>query len=138
MIRGLAAVVAGLVAWSIVAVVVNLAFRAAWPGYAEVEPSMRFTLAMMFARLGLGALSSVCGGIVAARVAKGSELPVRTLGIVLVAMFVPIHYGLWDRFPVWYHLTFLFSLLPLTVVGASLAPRVDRSARLDTLRTNVL
>jgi hypothetical protein len=36
----------------------------------------------------------------------------------LLALFIPNHYLLWDKFPVWYHLTFLVSLLPLTLLGA--------------------
>ena len=27
---------------------------------------------------------------------------------------------IWNKFPVWYHLTFLLSLLPLTLLGAAL------------------
>ena len=49
----------------------------------------------------------------------------KVLGIMLLAMFIPVHYGLWDKFPVWYHLTFLVSLLPLTLVGAALKVQPD-------------
>lgn len=31
------------------------------------------------------------------------------------------HVMLWDKFPIWYHLWFLLSLVPLTYVGNSLA-----------------
>jgi hypothetical protein len=34
------------------------------------------------------------------------------LGILMLLIFVPIDYGLWDKFPVWYHLTFLLTLAP--------------------------
>jgi len=30
---------------------------------------------------------------------------------------------LWDKFPLWYHLTFLLSLVPLTYVGARIPSR---------------
>jgi len=43
--------------------------------------------------------------------------------IVLVALFIPVHYGLWDRFPIWYHLVFFASLIALTPAGAALARR---------------
>jgi hypothetical protein len=36
-----------------------------------------------------------------------------TTGLFLLALFIPQHIMLWARFPVWYHLTFLFSLVPL-------------------------
>jgi hypothetical protein len=38
-------------------------------------------------------------------------------GMILLAGFIPQHISLWDRFPVWYHLTFLLSLIPLTYLG---------------------
>jgi hypothetical protein len=32
---------------------------------------------------------------------------------------VPEHIRLWDKFPVWYHLTFLITLAPLLALGAA-------------------
>jgi hypothetical protein len=58
-----AGIVAGLIVWFMVATIVNLLFRVAWPGYAEAEIATMFTLAMMVARLLLGALSSFPSGI---------------------------------------------------------------------------
>ena len=30
-------------------------------------------------------------------------------GVILLVAFIPVHIGLWDKFPVWYHLTFLLA-----------------------------
>jgi len=35
---------------------------------------------------------------------------------VLLIMFLPIHYTIWDKFPIWYHLYFLSSLVVLPVL----------------------
>jgi len=121
--RGIAGVAAGLVAWIVVATAANVALRVAMPGYADAETPMTFTLEMMLARLFLGAVSSVLAGAVAAWIARGSTRAPWILGIVLVALFLPRHVALWDKFPVWYHLTFLVSLLPLTLLGAWLTAR---------------
>ena len=118
MIRGFAGVVAGLIAWFIVATIVNFLFRVSWPGYAEVEVAMSFTLAMMVARLLLGVLSSLCAGFAAAWITKGNGGAVKALGALLTVVFIPIHYGLWDKFPIWYHVVFLASLFPFTLLGA--------------------
>jgi uncharacterized protein (DUF983 family) len=80
---------------------------------------------MMAARLVLGALSSVCAGFVVAWVTKSSGMAAKVFGIMLIVMFIPVHYGLWDKFPVWYHVTFLVSLLPLALVGANLKTQPD-------------
>ena len=78
---------------------------------------MTFTFGMQVARLLTGAIASLCAGFVAAVVAKGAGTPARALAVMLLLLFIPVHYALWDKFPVWYHLTFLSSLVPLAYVG---------------------
>jgi len=123
MIRTALAVVAGFVVWFLVATAVNLGLRLSWPEYAQVEKAMQFTLAMKWARLAMGAISSLAAGYAASRAGRHGRAAVVATGLLLLALFVPIHYGLWDRFPVWYHLTFLLSLFPLTVLGGRLDAR---------------
>jgi hypothetical protein len=41
----------------------------------------------------------------------------------MLLMFVPIHYGLWDKFPVWYHLVFLITLAPIIGLSGLLGRR---------------
>ena len=122
------AVIAALVTWIFVATVLNLALRASWPHYHEAETAFNFTFAMKLARLVLGATSSLGAGFVAAWIGKGQMRAATLTGIVLLGLFVPNHYLLWDKFPVWYHLTFLVSLLPLTLLGAALNRRTCRQA----------
>jgi hypothetical protein len=127
MIRTVAGIVAGLIVWITVATIGNLLFRVSWRGYAEAEISMTFTLAMMVARLLLGALSSVCAGLAVAWITKGNGMAAKVLGIVVTVMFVPVHYGLWDKFPIWYHAIFLASLFPLMLLGATILRRRNRT-----------
>ncbi|HEY3029958.1 MAG TPA: hypothetical protein VGJ68_07230 [Bradyrhizobium sp.] len=58
---------------------------------------------------------------------EGNGTAVKVLGIVLTAMFVPVHYGVWDKFPVWYHAIFLALLFPVTILGAKLLRRRNRT-----------
>ena len=118
MLRGIGGIAGGLFAWVLVATIGNRVLRAAWPGYAAVEVAMNFTLAMLLLRLLLGALSSLCAGFFAAWIAKGNRVAVTVLAGLLLVAFIPVHYTLWERFPVWYHLTFLLSLVAATVLGA--------------------
>jgi hypothetical protein len=117
-LRAVAGVAGGLIAWVIVATITNLVLRAVWPTYAAVEAAMSFTLAMLIFRLALGALSSLCAGFVAAWISRRNGTSVKVLAALLLAAFIPAHYALWDRFPIWYHVTFLLSLLVLPVLGA--------------------
>jgi hypothetical protein len=41
-------------------------------------------------------------------------------GLILLVMFIPQHIMLWNKFPVWYHLTFLLSLVPLAYLGGAI------------------
>ena len=82
------AVLIGLVVWFVAATVANVLLRASLPGYAEAELAARFPVA------------------------------VKAFAVVLVLFFVPVHYALWARFPLWYHAIFLVSLAPLVLVGA--------------------
>ncbi len=119
MIKGIAAVVAGVVVWFVVATAANLLMRVAWPAYADVEKAMTFSEAMMVARLIVGALSSLCAGVVAAWITKTNGNAINVLVITLVALFVPVHYSLLDKFPIWYHAIFFASLVVVTFAGAA-------------------
>src|SRR5262245_28236753 len=122
------AVIAALFTWFFVATVVNLALRALWPHYHDAEIAFNFTLAMKLARLVLGAISTLGAGFVAAWIDQGRMRAATVTGILLLCLFIPGHYRIWDKFPVWYHLTFLVSLLPLTLLGAVLNHRAGRKA----------
>jgi hypothetical protein len=121
-VRAVFAVLAGFVTWFVVATVGNFAIRGVVPGYTDAEPTMQFSLGMLLARLALGAVSSVVSGVACAYIARGVGRPVYVYAVLLLALFVPVHVGLWHAFPVWYHLLFLGSLLPLVVLGARLLP----------------
>ena len=112
-------VVAGLAAWIAVVAVAGLIMRSSWPAYARVADAMTFTLPMMLARLSIGAVTTLAAGWVTAALAP-RPLLVRVIpGIILLAVFIPQHIALWHTFPIWYHLTFLLSLVPLTYLGGT-------------------
>jgi len=126
-LKTVGAVIAALFTWFFVATVLNLALRAWWPHYHEAETAFNFTFAMKLTRLALGTISTLGAGFVAAWLGNGMRAAAFT-GIVLLGLFIPGHYRIWDKFPVWYHLTFLVSLLPLTLLGAALNHRARRKA----------
>jgi hypothetical protein len=127
MLRSACAVVASIFTWFLVGTVGNWLLRALLPGYAAAEPSLSFSLTMQIARLALGLVSSLCAGAVAAAIAKpGSHAP-KVVAALIVALFIPVHYMLWAKFPVWYHLFFLLSLAPTIFLGAALLARRSMS-----------
>jgi hypothetical protein len=121
MTRNILGVVAGLVAWLLVAAILGFIMRNSWPAYAAVAETMRFTLPMMLVRLSIGALATLSAGFVTALITR-SAVARLVPGVLLLVAFIPQHVMLWDKFPIWYHLTFLLSLVPLTYVGSRIVP----------------
>jgi len=127
--RTVLAVVLGLVAWVLVVSLLNRGLRVVLDGYVAAEQAFVFTLGMQIARLAIGAVTSVVAGACVAAIAPASRAAPWIVGGVLLAGFIPEHVWLWQKFPVWYHLTFLVTLVPLVVAGARLAaPRAPRVA----------
>ena len=75
---------------------------------------------MKIGRLTEAAISSVAAGAVVAWIAQSSRWAPWLAGLIILAMFLPVHINLWNKFPAWYHLAFLLPLAPLFALGASL------------------
>lgn len=119
--RPILAFVAALVTWVLVASLLNRGLRFALDGYAAAEPHMTFTRGMMVARLALGAIASLSAGAVIGWIVPSSARTSWAFALILLAAFVPEHVKLWHLFPVWYHFTFLLTLIPLVILGSRLA-----------------
>ena len=120
--RTLASIVAGLAAWALIATILNFGLRAAIPGYVEAEPLIAFTMTMKIARLTEAAIASVGAGAVIRAISPTSRWARWIGGAIVLCMFLPVHVQIWPKLPVWYHLTFQLTIVPLFVLGASIAP----------------
>ena len=124
--RKIVSVVAGLVAWVVIATILDRALRLVWPEYAAALPVFQFTLPMMLARLTEGTLTTIAAGWFARWITRTPLWLAYVQGGLILLAFLPVHYRLWHSFPVWYHLAFLVPLIPLTWLGASLARPAGR------------
>lgn len=79
---------------------------------------MTFSGAMLAARLIIGVVSSLFAGLVSAWFSRRKPVAAWSLVVLLLAVFIPVHYQLWQRFPAWYHIVFLISLVVFTLLGA--------------------
>jgi hypothetical protein len=118
--RTIASIAAGLVAWAVIVTVLNLGLRAAIPGYHAAEATLQFTMAMKIGRLTEAALTSLAAGAIVGLIAPRNKWAPWLVGLIVLAMFLPVHVKLWDKFPAWYHLSFLVPLVPLVALGAFL------------------
>jgi hypothetical protein len=127
--RAAVAFIVGLLTWGVVVSVIDRLLRIALAGYAAAEPTLTFTQGMMWARLILAVVTSLIAGAVLGAIAPSSKRTPWVLGLVILAMFIPIHVRLWHAFPLWYHLTVLIPLAPLIAVGAWLKTRASTAGR---------
>ena len=116
--RPILAFAAGLVVWLVVITVLNRGLRIFVMGYAQAEPMFSFTLGMLTLRLVIGAITSLIAGAVAAWIAPSRPSVPVLVGAALLAAFIPDHVRLFSLFPLWYHLVFLVTLIPLVMLGA--------------------
>jgi hypothetical protein len=118
--RTIGSVIVGLCAWALVVTLLNFGLRAVVPGYHAAETSMVFTGTMKAGRLIEAAIASLVAGMAVRVIAPASRAAPWATGLIILALFVPVHVQLWSKFPLWYHLTFLLSIVPLVLVGATI------------------
>jgi hypothetical protein len=115
----------GLAAWIALAALGNLLLRIGMPGYALVEPSMQFSSMMLCMRLLVGVAATLTAAMLAGYLDRSGNAGL-LLGALFVLLFGANHVHLWTKFPIWFHLTFLASLLPATVAGANVGKQIRR------------
>ena len=124
--RSILACLAGLLTWIVVVTVINRVLRLSLPNYTAAEHTLQLTLAMKWARLLMAIATSLVAGAVTRWISPSSRWAPLIVGIVVFAMFAPWHIANWSKFPAWYHLTFLLTIIPAVFVGALLPPRRNK------------
>jgi len=124
--RSILACLAGLLTWVIVVSLINRLLRVSLPDYTAAEHTLQFTLAMKWARLVMAIVTSLVAGAVTGWISPSSRWAPWAVGIVVFAMFLPVHIAIWSKFPAWYHLTFLLTIIPSVLVGALLSTRRNK------------
>lgn len=124
--RSILACLAGLLTWLVVVTVINRVLRLSLPNYSAAEQTLQVTLGMKWARLLMAIVTSLVAGAVTRWISPSSRWAPLIVGSAVLAMFVPAHIALWSKFPVWYHLTFLLTIIPAVLVGALLPPRRNK------------
>ena len=122
MIRAIIAVIVGYIAWSCIWLGGGVMLL---PETTEVitDPG---TLAIAVV---LSVVCSLVAGAVCALIAGGrSRRAVLFLAGALLATGIMVQIGAWSQMPVWYHLTFLVLLLPMTIAGGRLVPGGKKTA----------
>jgi hypothetical protein len=116
--RPFLAVLAGYVLWSALWLAGNAAFQALWPeAYPADFPATPITaLVAIVSPLVLSVLCSFAGGRLTAAIAPGRGA-VWALALALLATGIAVQSTAWHALPLWYQLSFLGLLVPVTLLG---------------------
>jgi len=120
-LRSLLAVLAGTAVWSVLWVACGAALPAALPASFDADG---FPLDQGYYGLYLAisvALSVLSGRVTAALARRKPATHGLALGLVLLAIGLPVQLSVWSQMPLWYHLPFLGLLIPACLYGARLA-----------------
>ena len=113
-------VIVGFIVWSILWVGFDAVLRTVWGNYNESAKAMKFSSLMLLVPIILSAVVSLISGYVAALVAKENTKSPLILGVLLLIVGIFVQIGVWDKIPLWYHLTFWILLIPMTILGGRL------------------
>ncbi len=113
-------VIVGFLVWSILWVGFDALLRAVLTSYDESVKAMTFSSLMLILLLVLSAVVSTISGFIAALISKENSKSPLILGILLLIVGVIVQMGVWEKIPLWYHLTFWILLVPMTVLGGRL------------------
>jgi hypothetical protein len=121
-------VVAGFVLWSVLWLSLNqllLMLGIMSPNVTEPLTNAKPLLLLLAGSV----LISLVSGYVTARISGVAwALPAAALGVLLLATGVFVQLKLWYLIPLWYHLSFLLLLIPVTFLGARMRARVPSPA----------
>lgn len=130
MLRLILGAIAGFVVWSILWVGSDAVFMAVSSSYKEYLEGFNNALmnkqpfeinsTILFLTLIKSFICSVISGLVASIIAKENIKSTVILGVLLLAFGIFIQSIYWNYLPLWYHLSFLFLLIPMSFLGGKL------------------
>ncbi|HMS39885.1 MAG TPA: hypothetical protein PKE69_06640 [Pyrinomonadaceae bacterium] len=131
MLRIILAIIIGFIVWSILWVGSDMILMSALPDWygkhhKELEAAVTNKTAFMsdsvILVIGLirSVIFSIISGFLAALIAKENSKSTLGLGILLLTFGIFIQSIYWNYSPLWYHLSFLVLLIPMTVLGGKL------------------
>lgn len=133
MLRIIIAAIIGFVIWSIlwvgsdaVFMAISLWYRESIEGLqkaVETNTSFNVSLTMLIISLIRSVIFSIISGLITAIISKESFKAPIILGVLLLAFGIFIQSIYWNYIPLWYHISFLLLLIPMTILGGKLSKK---------------
>ena len=131
MLRMILGIIIGFIVWSILWVGSDFVLAAVSPGWygehhtnleAAVNNKTAFTpdSTILIGGLIRSVIFSLISGFIAAVIARENIKTTLGLGILLLLFGIFIQSIYWNYVPLWYHISFLLLLIPMTILGGKL------------------
>jgi uncharacterized membrane protein (DUF485 family) len=130
MLRIILAAIVGFIVWTIlwvgsdaVFIAISTSYRAYMDGFQKaLETKQPFELSSTILLLTLfkSFFCSLISGFITALIAGENNKSTLLLGILLLAFGIFIQSVYWNYIPLWYHISFLLLLIPMTILGGKL------------------
>lgn len=128
--RIILAAIVGFIVWSVLWVGSDAVFMAISPSYKEYMEGFAKALdtkqpfetssVILFLTLIKSFICSIISGLITAIIAKENSKSTLILGVLLLAFGIFIQSIYWNYIPLWYHLSFLILLIPMSILGGKL------------------
>jgi hypothetical protein len=135
MVRSVLGVVAGVVLWAVGFYVLAIVLAQLWPDYGihgrqwTQQGVFTFTALMAGCNLVFWVLAEIGAGWVAGKIGKRRQavwVLAGLLGIYLATLHLVLY---WPRFPWWYNLGVVITVVPAVLLGGKLANSLDTVGR---------
>lgn len=127
-LRIIAAVIAGVLVWSVLFMVVGIAIGLAWPDYRAAarlffddQDFGLFTVPMMLTNFVVFAIAGLATGWIVTRLGASRKAGSILAGLCLLYGLVEHYYLLWDVIPAWYNLVVPWIMAGSIYAGSRLA-----------------
>lgn len=110
-------VIVGFVVWTILWLGSDAIIIAIMPDIAPTAELTNITNMYLIIKLISSVIFSIIAGFVAVLLSKEFSKTTLSLGVLLLLVGILVQVGVWNVIPLWYHLTFLVLLIPITILG---------------------
>jgi hypothetical protein len=130
MLRIVLGSIGGFISWLIAWAVSEKLISAIWPAFGRHQAAFQAAITdggeftaetpMLLTHIVLGSIASLMAGYLAAVIAGDNSRAPMFAGILLLIMGIAKAAMTWQFVPIWYHVVFTATLLPMAVVGGKL------------------
>lgn len=113
-------VIVGFIVWTIIWLLVDPIMRVFAPDIVPNKDLTNIQTTFLIILIIASVICSIAAGFAAVLISKEQSKTTLYLGILLLLVGILFEVMAWNLLPVWYHISFLVLLIPMTILGGKL------------------